>query len=447
MPDECRRLCRKYTNLYADQIEFIVGYLDKLQNIANKEKSNVFLDCLTYSGHSAIIVGEAQPQNTESIYEKPLLGMVIKIHNEPAVERGFQLGVPTVGVVAIEMPVPDKVIQSVFPIIYEGNVIATLIYEKKMDHYLRRAVQPETKDIIDSHSESILTHICEAAVVIDEAGNICYCNKEAEQLFTSLGYVDSILGMESENIIAASREDAYEFNMSGHTLQVMRFKMPGKGNRTCAIIKDLTELARLKKENIVLAMEYQEMVHSTKNNMFLLKNISDKLEEKASTEKEQQAYRDLSNRIMSLLTMMEFKQTSGEKRTDIKRIFEELGKRLIYLEPEAAGKIRMIVSGDELSLNGEITSAVVLVVYELLYNIIKHAFKDRAEGNIWIRVKKENFISWITVADDGCGFKPSAVKKTSVGLDLVHLIVSERLNGHLQIDSSERGTVVKFDIV
>lgn len=444
MPDECRKLCRKYTDLEADQIEFIVSYLGKLQDIADKEESDVYIDCLTHNGHSAIIVGEAQPKNRN---RKPLLGIVIKTHNEPAVERGFQLGVPTVGVVAIELPIPEKMIQSVFPIIHKGKVIAVLIYEKKVELYLRRDTQKGMNEIIDYRSNWILTNIGEAIVIIDEEENICYCNKEAEQLFISLGYVDSILGMKSENIIAAGGGHTYQFKMSGHTLEVMRFDLAEGEGKVCVIIKDLTELTRLKRENNKLVFEYCEVVHSMKNSLYLLKNICDRKESKTSDELVRQVYHDISNRVMSLMTTMELKHTSGEKHTDIKQIFEELGKRLIHMEADVEKKIHLAVTGDELFLDSEMTSAAVLVVYELLCNILKYAFEGRDEGRISIHVKKEDFISWITVKDDGCGFKPEEINRKSVGLELIHSIVSERLNGNLTIHSSKDGTAVEFDIV
>lgn len=447
MIDECRKICRKYTDLETDQIEFIVSYLGKLQDIADKEQSDVFIDCMTYNGNSAVIVAEARPKNVESVYQKPLLGMAIKIHNEPAVERGFQLGVPTIGVVAIELPTTNKAIQSVFPIIFEGKVIAVLIYEKLMERYLRRDSQKEMDGIIDYHSEWILTHICEAIVIADEEGNICYCNKEAEQLFTSLGYVDSILGMRSDNIIASDRGETYQFKMSGHTLEVMRFKLMEGDNKACFIIKDLTELTKLRKANSKLATENQELLHSMKNSLFLLKNICDQKESKTTSKEAQQIYQDFSNRVMSLMTTMELRLISDEKDTDIKQVLEELGKRLINMRTDVEKKISFAVTGDSLFLDNETAVAVVLVVHELFCNILKYAFEGMSEGNIVIHVKKADFISWITVKDNGCGFDPTKVKKKSVGLELIHSIVSERLNGSLQIDSSEQGTKVVFDIV
>lgn len=447
MTEECRKLCRKHTDLETDQIEFIVSYLGNLQDIADKEQSNVYIDCLTYNGHSAIIVGEARPQSIGSIYQKPLLGMAIKIDNEPAVERGFQLGVPTVGVVAIEMPIIDKVIQSVFPITYNEKVIAVLIYEKKLEHYLRRNSQNGMNKVIDYRSEWLLAHIREAIVIVDEKGDICYCNREAEQLFTSLGYVDSILGMSSENIIAFDGEETYRFKMSGHTLEVMQFALAQGEDKTCVIIKDLSEIFRLRKENQKFATEYRELIHSMKNTLFLLKNIYNRKESKATDEKVQQIYRDLSNRVMFLMATMELKLTSGMKETDIKIILEELSKRMINLETDVERKIHLLVAGDILFLDDDTTSAVVLVVYELLCNILKYAFNGRTEGYICINVKKEDFIARITVEDNGCGFMPSKEEKKSAGLELIRLIVRERLNGKLIINSSEYGTVVKFDIV
>lgn len=447
MINECRELCSKYTVLTENQIDFIISFLDKLQDIADREDSNVYIDCLTYNENSMIVVGESRPKKGNSIYRESLMGLVIKTYKEPAVERAFRVGVPTVGVLGREMPTVDKVIQSAFPIIYEGNVIAVLIYEKKFEKYLPVNSKKNPGGFLDPQTEQILSRISEAIVIVDEDGFICYSNHEAERLLSSLGYVDAIIGMRSENIISSAEADDYRFQMSGHTLEGRKFKLGDNSQKVCIAIKDITDSELLRKENKNLLTGYQELKHSMKNSLMLLRNITEKKEEKAPTDEVKQAYREMSNRIMSLMTTLELKLKVEEREANIKSILTELCNRLIDLEANPDTEIKFSIEGDDLSLGDEITNAIVLVIYELICNILKYAFKGRNHGQIKIRLMKEYVVSYIIVEDDGCGFEVSQENQKSVGLGLIKSIVEDRLNGSLIIESGDKGTKVTFDIM
>lgn len=125
-----RMLCQKYTDLTDREISHIESYHDLLPALANAEEADVFIDCRTSTGRSAIVVCEAKPQTVPSNYKGTILGMLIQWKDEPAVDRSFRLEVPTVGVRAVSMPEDRRIVQSVEPIFYEERLIAVLIYEK-----------------------------------------------------------------------------------------------------------------------------------------------------------------------------------------------------------------------------------------------------------------------------------------------------------------------------
>ena len=125
-----RMLCQKYTSLTDDEISYLESYNTLLPAMANAEKADVFVDCRTATGRSAIVVCEAKPQTVPSNYSSSILGMMIQWSDEPAVDRSFRLGVSTAGMRAVSMPEDRRIVQSVEPIFYEGRLIAVLIYEK-----------------------------------------------------------------------------------------------------------------------------------------------------------------------------------------------------------------------------------------------------------------------------------------------------------------------------
>ena len=120
-----RMLCQKYTDLTDAEISYLESYGALLPALANAEQADVFIDCRTVSGRSAIVVCEAKPQTVPSNYRSSILGMLIHWRDEPAVDRSFRLAVPTSGVRAVSMPEDRRIVQSVEPLFYEGRLMAS----------------------------------------------------------------------------------------------------------------------------------------------------------------------------------------------------------------------------------------------------------------------------------------------------------------------------------
>ena len=67
-----RMLCQKYTDLTDGEIAHIESYNALLPALANAEEADVFIDCRTSTGRSAIVVCEAKPQTVPSNYESTI---------------------------------------------------------------------------------------------------------------------------------------------------------------------------------------------------------------------------------------------------------------------------------------------------------------------------------------------------------------------------------------
>ena len=92
---ECRELCAKYTTLREEEMQEIFPFLGDLQMLAEREQANIYIDCMTFTGKSMVIVGEAFPESKGTIYTEPLFGKIMYTKNEPAVARTFVTGIPT----------------------------------------------------------------------------------------------------------------------------------------------------------------------------------------------------------------------------------------------------------------------------------------------------------------------------------------------------------------
>ncbi|HEU4798608.1 MAG TPA: sensor histidine kinase, partial [bacterium] len=92
-------------------------------------------------------------------------------------------------------------------------------------------------------------------------------------------------------------------------------------------------------------------------------------------------------------------------------------------------------------LNSRQATSLALVVNELLQNAIEHAFPDRTEGRVEIRLSEREGALVLAVEDNGqglpAGFEPYG--GDDLGLKIIHALVTEDLGGNIAF-SRDGGT-------
>ena len=96
-----------------------------------------------------------------------------------------------------------------------------------------------------------------------------------------------------------------------------------------------------------------------------------------------------------------------------------------------------------------IPGALAQIIANLVTNSLRHGFENKHTGNITINIEKSNGQIIFTYRDDGLGmeqevlqniFKPFFTTKrnsgdTDLGMNIVHNIITQKLQGHIKIDS------------
>jgi two-component sensor histidine kinase len=87
-----------------------------------------------------------------------------------------------------------------------------------------------------------------------------------------------------------------------------------------------------------------------------------------------------------------------------------------------------------------------LIINELVCNSLKHAFPADLRGQIYISIQKSSDLVFeLQVGDDGVGIPTNSKDKSSIGLELVSLLVSQ-LQGKLEL-INQSGTHYKIEFV
>lgn len=463
-----RKLCKKYTELDQLDIKKLENISQILPIIADLVRANVFIDCATSDPNAAIVVAEAKPTTCPSMYEYSVVGELALRKNEPAALRTLEIGMATRDLKAITQE-NKTVRQSVVPIHNDaGDVIGVLIMEeditkdvkqdRKME-FLAETTEQLTETLLNFRdSEYTVTyHINDAIVMFDQQGIATYGNPGAKKLYKKLGYRDSIIGMNFDNLVLDGNSfnklinepclKVSEATVGKLTLQIKYAAMKQKNKivGVTMLIKDITEVREKEKELILKSVAIREIHHRVKNNLQTIASLLSLQSRRINNDLVNKAFNESINRILSIAVTHEILAQNGVDDVDLKTIVTKIKNSTIKYGLPCMKNIKISVEGDSLTINSDKATSIALVVNELLQNSLEHAFDGKTEGFIEIWIQKGSMYSSISIIDDGRGFDVKAIKMGSLGLNIVKSIVKDKLHGHLNIDSTENGTKIIFD--
>lgn len=449
-----RMLCRKYTDLTDGEIALIESYTELLPALANAEQADVFIDCRSSTGRTAIVVSEAKPQTVPSNYSSSVLGTLIQWKDEPAVDRSFRLGVPTVGMRAVSMPEDRRIVQTVEPIFLQEKLIGVLIYEKPA-LAVEDVIPPEKEPCQQSGVldwAAVAPYLTDAVLFFDDIGRVCGYNRKAEELYRSMGYIGELMGMSATNLQPAAPAECdgkvHGAVMANRTLEYRKIPVAQGKARSALILQDLTQQQRLESELSFQKMALREHRHRMKNSLQMIANLTrGRGYEIADLESAQMALLDTANRLLSITTALDGVVQVSAERVSLMQVMEQIRSYTMLTLLTPAKNIAIQVTGQDIEVSVNTATSIALVVNELVQNALKYAFPAGASGRIEIELQNDGALGRITVRDNGVGVQHKTAHPGCMGLDLAASIVREKLIGEWSFDSDASGTRITFDFL
>ena len=465
-----RSLCKTHTQLNDSEITYLETLEQFLPLIAEMVDADIFIDCMTRNPDAAIVVAEANAKH--SMYQDTVVGQLAYRKNEPAALRTLTIGIPTFELKAITQE-DIAVKQNVVAIRYEGKVIGVLIMERDVTrHYVDKKnmqILTETAEQLaqalmmqnatSNNKNHITNYMADAILIADQTGHVIYCNPGAQKLYESLGYRESIVGMHFDNVVLDNstlhdiREKEYlqidEVLIGNLTLNI-KYSTMKQNNQEVGIvihIRDITDVKNKEKELILKSVAIREIHHRVKNNLQTIASLLRIQSRRITDENAKKAFTESINRVMSIAVTHELLAKNGVDDVDIKDILTNVVKGAILFSTSMNFKLSVDVRGDSVTINSDKATSIALVVNELVQNCVEYAFVGKSEGNILITIEKGEFVSTVTVADDGIGFQRSKVKMSSLGLSIVEQLIKDKLKGDFEISSGDQGTSIRFDFM
>lgn len=190
-----------------------------------------------------------------------------------------------------------------------------------------------------------------------------------------------------------------------------------------------------------------EIHHRIKNNLQIISNIFD-LQARTLKDKEAlKAINDSRNKVnaMAIIHQKLYQQNDiyGIKIDDY---VKNLSESIIETFNVNTNKIYLHYEIEPIYLHIDTSIPLGLIITEILTNAIKYAFPENENGNIFIKLSKQEEHLALEIKDDGVGFEYYTAKEagTSFGMKMIKSL-SRQLKADLDVTDS-KGTTYLFKI-
>lgn len=464
MLNDIETLCKEYTDLDDYEIGEIKCAAKSLSAMANLFGADAFIDCPMCDGTGdAIVVAEAKPVDAESSYKRTVVGLVATKEKEPAVYRGFHLGVSTKFMKAVTQE-NSHVVQTVEPIYFKDRVIGVFIIEQHMEKISsgseaddeKLAVKADIDEIlIEGDTQNVVDTIEEGLLFIDHELRVIFCNKAAEDIYARLGFLNNVTGADYKDIcivaapgnMNANKVTIQEVKLGDYYFTVKTVNVDREDIKYVVNISDITTRKNQEKELVLKSFAFSEMHHRVKNNLQTIAALLRLQRNNIESEEGRQALNDTISRILAIASTHQILVETEVEDVRVNDIVASVKDNAILYYMNDDFHLDIECYGGDFSIKFEKATAIALILNELIQNSIKYAFKGRDRGRIiLITMNRRADDIELVFIDDGCGFDVGDTFKEGEGMGwtIIRSMVKEKLGGHIMVKSDSRGTKVKI---
>ena len=456
---------RRYVDLSQEEMELLSQLEGTLPYFSELTNADLFLDCMTLDGESAIVVAHAKPEG--SLYRRSIVGEIVRAEKEPAVFRAFRTGLPVRDLKGVTQenrmvkqyttPVKNRE-GKIFAVLVQERDVTSKIVEGEKLRDLAKTTEQLTEALVtrEGNPNLVTNHVSDGVVIFDGSLRAVYLNPEAQNIYRRLGFGERLMGMTFDDLSLDYRGDSHRVLQGevamvettvGETTLRIRYKVPQQGSETGVVmlLEDITDVRQKERELILKSVVVQEMHHRIKNNLQTIASILSLQARRSTSPETVRALQESMNRIRSIAAIHEILCRSGVgDRLGLLDLIERIRQNLLSL---ASGEqqLSIQVSGDPVQVDNDQAVAIAIVINELVTNSIVHGFEGRRSGSVWIQVERGRFYHTVTIQDDGVGYDVHRPSTGRLGLEIVRATVKDKLHGTLMVTVNNIGTCTVFD--
>ena len=444
-----------------------------------------------------VVFGHMRPATSQTIYRDDLVGEVRTRPQRPIITEALEGGRQLHAEVDSAW-VGERVRVLALPVRRRGRIVAVLAQEAALS-MLREPGELETNYTIvferfvsmissgvfpyDTDDDALpdSPRVGDGVLVPDGSAEVSYASPNATSALTRAGVSGRLRGRPLIELglghalvaevtflarpVAQELETATGAVLSLRSLPLIDTLDPTSVDQTkglavtgtVVLVRDITDLRRRDRLLISKDATIREIHHRVKNNLQTISSLL-RLQGRRLTEPEAvTAIEESVRRIRSIALVHEI--LSREAGDDVS--FIDVVRPLVRMVEEGLVSpdrpLRFVISGDPGVMASPTATSLAVVLTELLQNVMEHAYPDELAmpepHQVRIEFRNDGTEIEIKVVDDGRGLPDGFDLRstTSLGLSIVHGLVTTELGGAISFDNGNgppqrRGTVVTLSV-
>ena len=462
-------LCQEYTNLSEDDINELVRTANRIESSSLYAQNDVFIDVFNELTQEALVVYHRPPESGFSLYKQIVTGKDALLKNEPGVLRTLETGLNTVGLTAISQEY-QLIKQSIYPIRNNRQTIGVTIIEEDLSKEIVTEMDNSGKikdyqrvtsvlKAIFHYDEAFFNQLSDAILAFNPEGKLILTNRVASELYEKIGYLDSLMGMDYDNLMldySTFEYVLYQIKTQGNDLPVehdvkyldnyfdIKKTWIEHEQVLVVIIQNNTQMKSQEAEIISKSVAIQEIHHRVKNNLQSIVSLLRIQQRRTESSEAKKVLRESVSRIMAIAATHELLSKQVEDEAQLKQILDSVVHNFNSLFDNSSGITIQLDVDPNIRVNSEQMVTISLIINELIQNVFDHAFDSGQRGEITIKGWSEGKLIYLSVEDNGKGYDVKQANSSSLGLMIVHGYVKDKLKGKIKIESNKQGTKTCF---
>jgi two-component sensor histidine kinase len=468
------------TALTRADLDHLQRLVAEWQLVADLSFADLVLWIRCHEGHW-LAVAHMRPTTGPTTYPKDVIGT--ELTGSHRIDRAFQEGrIVRDGEPDWHDTIPVR--KETIPVRREGAVIAVLsrdtnLSAARIPSQLELAYLTSAGELLQMVSEGSFPfpgtdpdpehapRVGDGLLRLDRTGHVVYASPNASSAYRRLGVSGDLVGAHLGQTLARisagpgrltepkgsaalaaalafhePRDSELEARGAVVALRVLPLFPGGEPRGALVLVRDVTEVRRRDRQIIGKDATIREIHHRVKNNLQTVAALLRMQARRMTDPAARSALEESVRRVASIAVVHETLSTA----LDEKVAFDDIADKVLAMCAEVAttgAAMQVLRVGSFGVLQGEVATALAMVLTELVQNAVEHAYPDGREGRIQVVVDRAPHALVVAVVDDGAGLPPDFDLAASprLGLQIVRTLVGAELGGSLTLEPAQpRGT-------
>jgi two-component sensor histidine kinase len=415
-----------------------------------------------------VSIAQIRPTTAATVFSNDLIGSEISWGSRPRIDQALsdsEIVRDTKPELVGEIMIKEETI----PVILNGKTLAVISRHRNSDlmrlpsklelnyreiaHKIFQMVAEGKFPIRNSaYSSESAPRVGDGLIRLDANGTIFFASPNARsalsrvgfqseleqqnlgEVFTSLSKGDNQPTDESwQTVLSGKFLRRTEYESSDGVIDLLVIPLTQGEDRIGAIVllHNVTELRNRDRALVTKDATIKEIHHRVKNNLqtvsALLRLQSRRVEDPIASAALSEAVR----RVASIALVHETLSNQSGESVEFDQVFEQIIKSAIELNPR---KINFTKKGEFGSFDSNISTALSLVVTELIHNALEHGLSDSGD-KLSVEIEKSNNTYKVSVIDNGSGLPDgfNIEKSANLVLQIANTLTKNELNGSINL--------------